>query len=355
MRKLILLLMAIIFLLSCQREWISAEFTKTDAGSTLPDYGITQEEPAGEEPAIIKKTDMSNSKIFVSGDNIIFPTGNKEGEIGIREGGEDELPSGPMSFTVDKNGNLHILDNINSSIKSFRPDRTLSNIISLGERAKSFIDITTSADNQLAVADMSNNLLYILSANSKSLSDLLKTIRLPMVSDFGGIYNSVKGNIYLRYGDQQSYRLNDSGLHIPFMSLISRGENLFLRTKRISSGISMLFMSSRDQNPEYKGNTESQIEIAIGLPILSISVIDTDSLGRAYLLVEADSGSKETVSVKRFVIRAGTKDEDWSKPLEIPLDVYTIPFKDIIIGEDGTVYAMLVYKDRVEVTKWRVE
>ncbi len=63
---------------------------------------------------------MSNSKIFVSGDNIIFPTGNKEGEIGIREGGEDELPSGPMSFTVDKNGNLHILDNINSSIKKFQ-------------------------------------------------------------------------------------------------------------------------------------------------------------------------------------------------------------------------------------------
>jgi|GEM_PF-2803994 len=355
-KKIIFLFISLSLIsLSCEREWISNEFIRADAGSNITDYGIVSEEPAKEEPMVIKKTDLSNSKIFTISDRLILPAGNKEFEIGTYEGGQEELPAGPMSFTVGSDGKIHILDNLNGAIKIFNIDKSISNIISLGDKAKSIIDITIPNNNQISAVDINSNLIYIIPKTSKAITDFSKMLRLPDIKDFSGIYNTTKGNIFIRYGDQQSFKISDSGLHIPFMSIISRSETLFLRTKKISGSLSMLFMSSSEQSANYKGNTEKQIEISIGMPLLSISLIDTDKYGRPYLLVEADNGGNETVNVKRFIIRAGTKDEDWSKPFEIPLDVLTLPFKDIVIGEDGTVYVMLVYKDRVEVVKWKEE
>ncbi|MCX7958387.1 MAG: hypothetical protein N3B13_05005 [Deltaproteobacteria bacterium] len=356
MRKTIILLPLLLCLIYCQREWIGAEFTRTDTGSTMPDYTNISEEPAKEEPSIIKKTDLGNSKVYIASDKLILPRGTGENEIGIDDGGEDELPSGPMSFAVDKNGDIHILDNQNSVIKIFNQNKVLQNIISIGSDAKSLIDITISRDDHIALADISSNIIYIVKKTSKSVSEYTRLLKIPdTITDFGGLFSSVNGNIFLRYQDQRSLRINETGIHIPIMSLISRGEDFFLRTKRVSEKLSMLFLSRREQSTDYRGNTEKQIEIAIGMPILSVSLIDTDTQGRSYLLIEADGGGSETVNVRRFVLRAGTRDEDWSKPLEIPLDTYTLPFKDIVIGEDGTVYAMLVYKDRVEVAKWKAE
>lgn len=348
-------ILSIITTISCEREWISGEFIKQDTGSKTSDAGIYSEEPAKEEPTIIKKADLNNSRIYSLSNRLIIPTGKNEGEIGLYEGGEDELPFGPLSFAVDKEENIYILDSINGAVKGFGKDGAIKNIISLLDKARSIVDIVISKDNNIALADINSNQIYLLTQGSKSISEYIKRINIPSVNEFSGLFSSLKGNIYIRHSDQQSIRIGENGIHIPFMSIVSRTEDFFMRTRRISESLSVLFISSQDGNINYKGNTEKQLEIMLNMPILSVSLIDTDSSGRSYLLVEADNGGREVVNVKRFVIRAGPRDEDWSKPFEIPLDVYAMPFKDIVIGEDGTVYAMLVYRDRVEVTRWKAE
>ncbi len=348
--KMIFLLLLILVLFSCERDWISGEFIKPDASQDTS----AQEEPAKEEPVTIKNTDPKNNISFNLSDKLIFTVGTKDDEIGVLEGGEDELPTGPMSFAVNESGEIYILDSINGKIKGFDKNKMIKGLISLGEKAKSVLDIAITKDNQLLLADLHEDAVLLLSSQISDITTPDKKYRFN-ISDFSGIFTTNRGNILLRYGNQQTLKLNDTGIHIPFMSLLSRNETMFLRTKRISESLSMLFMSSKEQSSEYKGNTEKQIEIMIDKPILSISYLDTDKNDRVYLLVEADDGADQTIKVKRYVIRTGTHPEDWSKPIEIPLDIYAHPFKDIVIGNDGTIYAMLVYKDRIEVAKWKTE
>lgn len=350
-KKIPLFFFLLVFI-SCERDWISNQFVS-------PDGSISRETERGketikEEPLTIKNTEPQKNVRFNPLEHLVFAIGDNDDEIGIYEGGEDEIPTGPMSFTVDDLGNILILDNINGWIKGFDQRKSLTKKISLGEKAKGILDISINKDGQIVIADMAESSVYLLSSNVTDIFQPLKKYHFN-VPDFAGIFTTNRGHIHLRYGNQQSLKLNESGINVPIMSLISRNENMFLRTKKISGNLAMLFMSSREQNPEYKGNTEKQIEIIIDRPILSISYIDTDKNDRVYLLVEADDGSNETIKVKRYVIRTGAKAGDWSRPVEIPLDIYAFPFKDIVIGNDGTIYALLVYKDRIEVAKWKAE
>jgi len=354
--RIVIPLMLISFLfLSCEREWISNEFIKPDASNNIPDSSTYNEEPAKEDPVVIKSVDVKNSTSFSLKDRLVFDIGNSDTKIGLLEGGEDELPSGPMSFSVSEDGEVYILDTINAAIKGFDSSRGLKGFISISERARDIVDIVITPNKEIAVSDMSQQMVFLLKNTAKSLSEHFKSYKISGIEDFSGLTSTLKGNIFVRYGDQQMLKLNESGLNIPFMSLISRNEDMFFRLKKVSGSLSMLFMSSMDQNSTFKGNTEKQIELALGMPVLSMSFLDTDAKGRQYLLVEVDDGSSEVVKVKRYVIRTGAKAEDWSKPIEIPLDVYAFPFKDIVIGSDGSVYAMLVYKDRVEVARWKTE
>ncbi|MDD5306471.1 MAG: hypothetical protein PHU25_04040 [Deltaproteobacteria bacterium] len=323
----------------------------TDGTDTGKSTDEPDTEPASLEPETVTVPNTGLSEYAPISD-LKLAVGGSDGQIAVSPGAEDELPQGPASFDVDSSGNVYILDSVSSTIKSFQAGGTPIGKINLVKDRAPFLDFSLAPSGEMAVYQAATDLVFVLPKGANQISQATPVRSLSSVQDFSGVFYNNDSQLFARDSGQMTYKVSSSGVAAPYLALLSMRNQMFFRTNLApTSGV--LYASKQLQASGYQGNAEKKYEITMDRPILSVTYIDSDSQGRPYLRVETDdSATVEQVKVKRYVMRVGSKPEDWTKPIEIPSDVYALPFRDIRIGADGSVYAMLVYQDRIEVKKW---
>ncbi|MBI5525553.1 MAG: hypothetical protein HY897_04400 [Deltaproteobacteria bacterium] len=328
-----------------------------DAGTAgFPDAGPTTPDAGEREPEVVKQPDAGSPDAGGESSVVLeVAAGTADDQVAVEPGADDEPPRGPESFDIDADGNVHILDSPGAALKVFAPAGGLLRRIGLGPDGRSFLDFSVSPSGEVAVAHAPSHRLHVLPKSATDVAQAARQLGLPVIAGFDGVSFDSAGKLFVRMLGQWTYAL-DGDPGNPFLALLSMHSTGFFRVRRVSAALAVLFASDSYETDGISGNAKTVYEISPGIQIGSISFLDADSRGRVFVKIETvgELASGE-VDVRRFVVRLGASDSDWSAPIEIPADVYALPFRDIRVGADGSVYAMLVYQDRVKVMRWTVD
>jgi hypothetical protein len=320
-----------------------------DASQPAPDAGER-------EPEVVRQPDAGTADSGSESAVVLEVTaGDGEDQVAVVHAEGEELPRGPESFDIDADGNVHLLDAHHAALKVFTPAGALFRKIDLGADGRSFVDCAVSPAGEVALVHAPSHRLHVLPKSANEIGQATRRLGLPAVSGFDGVSFDAKGKLFVRTLGQWTYAL-DSDPGTPFLALLSMHSTGFFRVRRLSAATAVLFSSDSYESDGISGNAKRVFEISPGVQIGSIAFLDADTRGRAFVKIETvgETPSGE-IDVRRFVVRVGAAASDWSAPMEIPTDVYALPFRDIRIGADGSIYAMLVYRDRVKVMRWTAE
>jgi hypothetical protein len=327
-----------------------------DAGHGVDAAAPAEDGGAVRDPEVVRWPDGGIGVIPALPTGVIeIPAGDGEGRVAVTAGGGEELPRGPESFDVDAEGNVWLLDAAGGAVKVFGPQGAYVRAVDLGGDGPSFIDLSVSRSGELALAQAAASRVHVLPKAATALAQASRQVGLLAAAPFDGVSFDATGALYARTAGQWTYAV-DGDQGNPYLALLSMHAPLFVRVRRLGPSLGILYASAAYDAGGYTGNAQKVFEIAPKVSIGSISFIDADAKGRAYLHLESVGETAEgAIDVRRYVMRVGAAPADWAEPFEIPTDTHALPFRDLRVGADGTVYAMLVYADKVKVMRWTAE
>ena len=308
------------------------------------------------EPDVVRGPDAGAVLTPIEPKPVIeIAAGTGDDQVAVIPSAGEDLPRGPESFDIDPDGNVYILDSQGGAVKVFGTQGALARRIDLAGQGSAFVDCAVSKTGELALAHAPENLVHVLPKGAAGLGQAARQIALPAVAGFDGVSYNGEGTLFARTAGEMTYAIDGSQSN-PFLALLSMKAAMFVRVRRVSPALGVVYASAVYDADGWQGNAQKVFEIAPKMSIGSISFIDADAKGRAYLHIEAvDESPAGSIDVKRYVMRVGAAPADWTAPFEIPTDTYSLPFRDLRVGADGTVYAMLVYQDKVKVIRWNAE
>ena len=320
-----------------------------DGGSAGADVGVR-------EPEVVRWPDAGTAVVPIQPKAAFdIAAGSGDDQVAVTAASDEELPRGPESFDVDPDGNVYVLDAQGGAVKVFGAQGGLVRRVDLAGQGSAFIDCAVSKTGELALAHAPGNAVHVLPKGAAGLAQAARQIALPAVAGFDGVSYDGAGTLFARTAGEMTYAV-DGGDGSPFLALLSMKAKMFVRVRRVSPALGVVYASAIYDAEGWQGNAQKVFEIAPKMAIGSISFIDADAKGRAYLHLEAVSESPASaIYVRRYVMRVGAAPADWAAPFEIPTDTYAQPFRDLRVAADGTVYAMLVYQDKVKVIRWNAE
>jgi hypothetical protein len=325
-----------------------------------------------------------SSKIFISlpekqeetylkKETIFIPWGSGEDEIGLwkiekgKKGiGFDEKgvpleyeiepppPQGPLTFAVDKNGNIYIMDNINEAVKKFNPKGN-------------FIGTVVSGVSGRAIAIDSNENIYLLgdykilhySRDGKLVDTFEISKDIELYLGYGqGIFFDKKGNLFVNklqeYYPIAHFIKTERDLSI--LKPVSLKEQSERKIKGVS-GISDNYFAIKGLDKHTKA---IQILNAKGSILKEIIMKTSDYFGSTLFLKQDKKGTiyieTNRITPDNYVHLEVRKYDPETDQLiaiiELPNEYYTEVNKTIEVDELGNIYHFQTTEGGVVITKW---
>jgi hypothetical protein len=281
--------------------------------------------------------------------------GSNPGELG-RKHDQESAPEAPMSAALAPNGDLLVLDQVNGRVARFKPDGTPAGSYPAGGDTNQ--DIITTPDGRTVVLDrLADKELSIFDADGK----LLDTIPVGggAINDPAGVTGvfSDGSGIYLEREHTEVVRVAG-----PDGSPDNARPTQPGRPSR--DGLYYVWAARAGSPPEAARVRVFNRDAALVWerlaplphPILHILLLDTDKLGHLYLgalVAEENPTSHELTDQATVVLRIQLADGADAGMLVLPPN--TSPdetFRELIVGDDGTIYQMLPSETGYTVTTY---
>jgi len=286
-------------------------------------------------------------------------TGRQEGGIGIFAGREDEAPRGPSSFIVDEAGEVTILDNEKRRLVTLGPDQR---VLRTGpvEGARHFTKLTRVGKGELAAFDSRRGELVSFNAQGKiheRLKDLPRVpfTRIRRLSDGQLAIDSPGRTHVLSLPERTRLRLARPG-QMKLTRRVARPGAASLAPLTGTRAAAALRTGQRgilriqDTGAARAAPREISVEPPVPGRLGSVTVLREDSAGRLFVRIEVLTSTSPLV-VRRF-IRAYDKAMNVLDTFEYPVEGLIVGDDDVDIDDQGNVYVLLTYPDRVEVQRF---
>jgi hypothetical protein len=279
--------------------------------------------------------------------------GDGPGQLG-RKTAHESAPEGPMSLTVDKSGNLYVLDEINQRIQRWsKSGAPLPPIPVSGDTAQ---DLALGKRGSVALLDrLGERNLLLVSADGKPLGEVgLVGKHIPEGGGTTGLFTDDSGNFYVEYEHQAMVRVADSDGNsdadrptVPGRP--SRDGRIFLAAQLADRAGGTALVRGLDA----AGNPLWQSLVSLGGPLLYLTLLDSDADGNVYLAGHtADSSPQPPYALvnEQLVIVS-------LSPSGAPRGLMALPasppvaenFRELAVGDDGTIYRMILGESGVTV------
>ncbi len=219
--------------------------------------------------------------------------GSGDGQLGRLESNESN-PEAPMSLTVDRQGNVYVLDQVNGRI--VRLDRNGQPLPALPVTQQVPRDLVVSPTGGLLVMDnLRDNTVAVLDPDGQLLGELPVVGRnvergglaMGVHADSSGVYLERENGMTVRLGDAAGNadaerplldgRPSRDGASLLSMAVIQPAQGRFwVRSVDRASG-QMRFMR----------------EFALAIPLIQLSLLDSDASGRIYVAANVANERKD--------------------------------------------------------------
>ena len=283
--------------------------------------------------------------------------GGEPGQFG-RQAGPERNPEGPMSLVVDGSGSLLVLDEHNRRVQRFGPDGRLISSLTIGSQAAQ--DLAIDDKGRTLVLDrLGQPGIEVYGADGKLAE------RLPVVGGLvreGGAITGVfadKDGVYVENEHDDLVRVADgagkpTGLTESMPGRPTRDGRLYLKAGIIDKAAGRVYVQAHDAQQQLVWETP----LNLGRPLLHVLLLDSDRQGHVYLGVEVGREDPTTHSFSELatlVMRLGASSGVLDGVLTLPpcSSGAVESFRPLTVGDDGTVYQMVVGPKGVTVTAYR--
>lgn len=307
-------------------------------------------EPIRSRRVSIKSNDFGQ---FASSPDILVAGGwgAADGEFGLLSPEGEGSREGPMSFAVDRQGVIYVLDQVNGRVQVFD---------SRGQRVGVVRIVQRTADN-LAVDN--HGALYVFDIWTGHKLAVYRKGRLvqerPIASDLAAISEvfAVGGDIFVEDDSTGNlYRVATSRGILPpesqrQVALPGRPAGLpnrFVRLSGRTATTAYIIVSDADGDPKMGITVHSRRE-------LSPDATGADDNGNLYLVSQVvRKAGLESVAAQFSILRL-TSDGVNSGELDVPIAQYAPSRRPFFIGANGDVYQMQSDKDGLSIVRWQVQ
>jgi hypothetical protein len=284
--------------------------------------------------------------------------GSGPDELGRRRDRES-VAEGPMSLTVDGRGNLLILDQINRRVQRFAPDgRRLGALPIASDTVQ---DLALGKRGTLALLDrLTEGKVRLYADDGRLLGEA--PLRGPGLSEGGaatGLFTDRDGNLYVEREHRALVRIADSdGNADPARPTLpgrpSRDGRLYLNAAIVDRAAGTAEVRALDA----QGALLWQTPVSLGAPILYLSLLDSDATGEVYLGGHAGHEAATApfrVYDEQLVVVGLSPDGSLHGVLRLPdVPAAEESFRDLAVGDDGTIYRMSKTERGVTVEAYRL-
>ena len=261
-----------------------------------------------------------------------------------------------MSFRLDPEGNLLVLDQVNRRLQLFRPDGTfLSSVPIASDTAQ---DLALDPQGRAAVLDR-------LGPSGIQLYDTegRPGARIPvaggpvreggattgLLADGRGIYLESEHDAVIRVADANGTATDRSEV-LPGRP--TRDGRLFIKAGIISKAAGRVYVQAHGTDRQLAWETP----LALGRPLIHILLLDSDGAGRIYL--GAEVGTEDPVShtfpdLATLVARLSPEGKpDGLLTLPPTTAEATEIFRPLVVDDRGTVFQLVTAPEGVRVTSY---
>jgi hypothetical protein len=338
--------------------------TPTARPTTIPAPTVVLPTPAIPATPVAMETYISKTLITAK-------VGDGPGEIGIMPEMPERPASGPPSFTVDKEGNIYILDGYNTRVAKFDSQGTFL--------------VNIPYEQPLAAGDIAvdnKGLIYLLDRSLYGPDSASITQRVKLYDQEGNLMREYfkpdwmeeitwisldeNGNLLA-----EGRRKAEPKPAIPLpadipshRSIVTLGDSqeMFTREQQLASekfgymhkgGVffSRLIESGPDKGMYLHGqNGEliAKLPLRTSSPLEYISSYEVDRVGNIYVALMTSEGEQKLVQE----IQKYDMEGNLIASLFMPKSYYAHPSRSIVVDDQGSIYYMQCYLDRTEVIKW---
>jgi len=284
------------------------------------------------------------------------PWGSGPGQLGHRHDPES-AGEGPMSLFVDRNG-VTILDNVNRRVARFDPHGAPLHAIPLDNEAAQ--DLARAKDRVAVLDRLHDKRVSIYDTDSMpSAAVSLAAAGFPDAAAVTGIFGDKDGAVWGEREHSAWQRIADpEGMpdttHLPAPGRPTRTGGFVngAIVDRAGGRARVSFFAALDNSPTW------QATVDFGAPILFLALLDADASGRVY--VGAHTGHESAappyaVTDESLTIIAldnnGNEAARMTLPAPPPREE---SFRDLYVGDDGTIYWMRRTATGVVVEAYRI-
>ncbi len=310
----------------------------------------------------ILSAEISGGKITLSGkkfgeysDNSVII--NALWGTNLGEFGNDltSAPQGPISFAVDKNENIYVLDQINKRVQQFDKSGNYVSMFTIDSQFVCDIDLD----------DKSN--VYLLDGWVKkevykydSVGKLLMTYQInPQIEWITQLFVR-DGNIYVEVERENLYLIGNTDTVVdklkhfdnPLPGRIMKGpvKDKYLSAKHDNKN--QITIKNIDRGKKILG----EVNLGMDRPVSQIISLDSDANGNVYLthrlMTEANDGTIIDDQLEMVVVSPTSK---YLGKVQMPMKIFTDQFKIVTVSDSGNIYQMQTSEDGVKIIKWNLE
>ena len=303
-----------------------------------------------QEVISIKGTKFGNSlqtgKVIVSG-----TWGIDIGEFGKID---KAARPGPMSFAVDKENNIFILDQVNSRVQKF--DNHGKYLASLNINTTTAADIVLDQEGKIYILDPwieYNIKRFSTTGKLEKVYNISKDIKLitgMFINDSEIFVESRHDELYKVATLDKIVTIKKQHLN-PMMGRLGKGgKKVFLSAEKVDNWTARLDVRAADGIITMNRIINSQ------RPYSSIVSLDSDQQGNIYLGLNLlwESGPPDyEVLADQLVVVAFTPNGKYVGQVEMPNQYVTDHFKKIVVNDLGDIYQLQTSEEGINIIKWQ--
>jgi hypothetical protein len=262
-----------------------------------------------------------------------------------KKSGPESAPEGPMSLIVDGQGNLYVLDEINHRIQRWSAaGARLAPIPIGGDTAQ---DLALGKNGAVALLDrLGERNVQLIGSDGKPLGEVgLVGKNLPEGGATTGLFADRDGNLWVEREHQELVKVADAdGTSDPDRPTApgrpSRDGRLYLSAQLGDRAAGTASVRGLDGD----GNALWQVTVALGAPILYLTLLDSDAAGNVYLAGHTGRpGAQPPYPIvgENLVVVGLSPDGAARGLLTLPAGPPAAEsFRELAVGDDGTLYRM---------------
>lgn len=303
--------------------------------SPAPSPAAVADAPAASAPLAVAAPDAAAPRVVLRG-----PWGSGPGQFGRRVASEG-APEAPTSLSVDRSGDVAVLDQVNRRVQRFRDGRFVGSLPLPTEAAQ---DLATAADGRVAVLDRLGDPSVTLFDAAGRPSRAVPLVGGPITEGGAvtGLFAAADG-LYVEREHRELVRLTDArGEPDPSRSTLwgrpGRDGATLLRAAIADRPRGMVTVSAASRAT---GAMDWSRTVTLDGMVLHLVLLDSDRRGRAYLgavvgLERSGAVTDPHAIVVRFD-RAGAPDATLRLPAPPEADEL---FRPMAIDDEGHVFAL---------------